>query len=156
MNSFIWGCMICILSIYTFKRYKFRHFDGPFPIPLIGNLYDPKSFSIIIYIKYCIHKYGSIFTFWAGYKPMLVVSDPVLVRKIMTDTTTFIKGPDYTYKFSVVFGKGLVTSNGEKHKEDRKCLGRFFTKTHIINHHKMICEMTDKMIDEDKECIPKD
>lgn len=28
----------------------------------------------------------------------------------------FVKGPDYKNKFGVVFGDGLVTSTGEKHK----------------------------------------
>jgi cytochrome P450 len=142
---------IIILIVYTYKRLKYRQFKGPLPLPLIGNLYDPKSLSIIMYLSSCIRKYGSTFMFWAGFKPMLVVSDPILVRKILTDTTTFVKGPDYTEKFSVVFGEGLVTSNGNKHKEDRKCLGRFFTKTHIANHYRMICEMTDKMITEEIE-----
>lgn len=29
---------------------------------------------------------------------------------------TFVKGPDYKNKFGSVFGDGLVTSTGEKHK----------------------------------------
>ena len=144
--------VLFIFTIYIFKRLKYRHFDGPLPLPLIGNLYHPKATSIISYLNSCIHKYGPIFTFWAGYKPMLVVSDPIIVRKILTDTNTFIKGTDYTEKFSIVFGKGLVTSNGTKHKDDRRCLGRFFTKTHISKYHEIICDLTDQMIEE--EIVP--
>ena len=148
MKQIAYGGCLLIGMIYLFKRMKFKQFKGPLPLPIIGNLYDPKAISIITYINSCIRKYGSIFTFWAGYKPMLVISDPILVRKILTDTSTFIKGPDYTEKFSVVFGEGLVTSNGNKHKVDRMCLGRFFTKTHITQHYKTICKCTDKMIEE--------
>ena len=146
------GIIFSILIIYISKRFRFRHFVGPLPLPLIGNLYDPKATSIIFFLNSCIRKYGYIFTFWAGYKPMIVIADPIIVRKILTDTSTFIKGSDYTEKFSLVFGKGLVTSNGIKHKEDRKCLGRFFTKAHVAKYHETICDLTDQMISE--EIIP--
>lgn len=137
-----------ILSIYCHKRWKLRKFPGPLPLPIIGNLYDPETKSIITYIKSSIKKYGNIFTFWAGTKPMLVISDPLLVRKILTNTRLFIKGDDYTKKFSMVFGEGLVTSNNDKHKHDRQCLGRFFIKSNIDKYQQMICDTTDGMIRE--------
>ena len=148
--------LICLYTSmflhYLYQHVKFRSFKGPLAIPLLGNIYDPSLLCIIKYLHACIHRYGTIFLFWVGIKPMVVVCDPIIVRKILVDTKTFIKGPDYTEKFSLVFGQGLVTSNGVTHKEDRACLGRFFTKTHIEKYHKMICETTDKMIEE--EIVP--
>lgn len=152
VKTILTASFIFICSHYLFQQIRFQQFKGPLSLPLIGNLYDPKMPFVIQYLKSCIEKYGSIFTFWVGMKPMLVVTEPQLVRKILTDTKTFVKGPDYTEKFAVVFGEGLVTSNGEKHKLDKRCLGRFFTKTHIEKYHEMICEETDKMIEE--ELIP--
>ena len=55
-------------------------------------------------------KYGKTFLFWPGNKAFLVCMDVDKVRQILTDTKKFIKGDDYTMKFSVVFGEGLVTS----------------------------------------------
>ena len=138
--------LIIIFSIYLYKRIKYIQFKGPIPFPVLGNLYDPKAAFVITYINSCINKYGNIFTFWAGPKAMLVVSEPEIVRKILTDTKVFIKGTDYTEKFSVVFGQGLVTSNGEKHRKDRGCLGRFFTQKYISEYNNLICELTDNMI----------
>ena len=156
MNTFIlpvlFGSFLYAIQDYITKLIQFRNFKGPFPLPLLGNLYDPKATSIISYLNSCMRTYGPIFAFWAGSKPIIVISEPCVVRKILTDTTTFVKGPDYTEKFSVVFGKGLVTSNGEKHKKDRACLGHFFTKTHIAKYHEMICHYTDQMIEE--EIVP--
>ena len=149
MYSFFLYILSAIFCIHFYYLYQYRHFKGPFALPLVGNLYDLKTLSIIHYIHSCVENYGSIFLFWVGYKPMVVICDPIVVRKVLTDTKTFVKGPDYTDKFSVVFGQGLVTSNGNKHKEDRTCLGRFFTKTNLSIYHKMICETTDKMIEEE-------
>jgi hypothetical protein len=44
---------------------------------------------------------------------------PFLIEQAAREALTekvFVKGPDYKNKFGVVFGDGLVTSTGEKHK----------------------------------------
>ena len=99
------GTSLCLH--YVYQQVKYRSFKGPFALPLFGNIYDPSLLCIIKYLHSCIHRYGSIFLFWVGMKPMVVVCDPVMVRKILVDTKTFVKGPDYTEKFSLVFGQGF-------------------------------------------------
>lgn len=96
-------------------------------------------------------KYGKIFVFWPGNSAVIVVSDPVAARQVLTDSRTFIKGPDYTEKFSVVFGQGLVTSNGEQHRKDRMCLGKYFVRTNVDKHIRMIGEQSLKMMEEELE-----
>lgn len=46
---------------------------------------------------------------------MLACLPPQAAREALTDPV-FQKGPDYKNKFGFVFGDGLVTSTGEKHK----------------------------------------
>ena len=74
--------------------------------------------------------------------------DLAYVRQILTDTKSFIKGDDYTMKFSVVFGEGLVTANGERHKHDRSCLGKYFLRSSIEAKLEMICKQTKMAMDE--------
>ena len=93
-------------------------------------------------------KYGKTFLFWPGNKAMLVCMDQDIVRQVLTDTKTFVKGDDYTMKFSVVFGEGLVTANGERHKHDRSCLGKYFLRSSIEKQLEMICTQTKKAMDE--------
>ena len=72
-----------------------------------------------------------MFTFFAFTKPYLVTCEPAAVRRVLSDTKVFVKGPDYTELFGLAFGQGLVTSNGDKHKGDRAILGRFFIRSSI-------------------------
>ena len=137
-----------LLLIQIVRKWKLRDFNGPLFLPIIGNLYDSKTYQLITYIKKNKNIYGDIFTFWAGIKPMLVVCEPSLVRQVLSNSSTFIKGSDYTEKFSMVFGNGLVTSNGKEHKNDRICLGKYFTKSNIDKYLKMINTHTQKMMSE--------
>ena len=57
-------------------------------------------------------------------------------------TFELFKGADYTYQFKLVFGDGLVTSNGEKHKSDRACFGKYFIRSNISKYFKKINELT--------------
>ncbi|GMI37072.1 hypothetical protein TeGR_g67, partial [Tetraparma gracilis] len=91
-------------------------------------------------------KYGKVFTFWPGNEPMIVVAEPKMVRQILTDTQTFIKGSDYSNKFALVFGEGLVTSNGSKHKTDRSCLAKYFIKSGVEKYMGFMCSQTNDMI----------
>ena len=141
--------IICWTSANFIKKTKhLRHFPGPFALPIVGNLYNPSALSIISYIKQMNKIHGKIFTFWPGPSPMLVVSDPNIARLILSNPVTFIKGSDYTEKFSVVFGDGLVTSQGRKHKDDRACFGRYFIGSNINKHLPMFVSETLRMMNE--------
>ena len=143
--------LFLITVIFLYHKIKLYKFEGPFAIPLFGNLYTRKAFKTISYIKECREKYGKIFLFWSGLKPMIVVCEPEIVRSILSDIHKFEKGEDYTEKFSFVFGNGLVTSNGDKHKTSKRCLSRFFVKNKIDYYTDTICEMTKQMIEEKLE-----
>ena len=78
---------------------------------------------------------------------MVVVMEPKCVRQILTDTKTFVKGSDYSNKFAIVFGEGLVTSNGSKHRQDRSCLAKYFVRSGVENYLGYMVETTQDMIE---------
>ena len=63
-------------------------------------------------------------------------------REALSDPRTFVKGPDYKEKFSFVFGDGLVTSVGDKHKGDRALFAKYFTQKKIETHLPILCKQT--------------
>ena len=87
--------------------------------------------------------YGKVFTFFGLTKSYLVICDPLIVRRVLSDTKAFYKGADYTYHFNMAFGEGLVTSNGEKHKRDRAIFGKFFIRGHIAKFTSKINSICD-------------
>ena len=146
--SLIVGGFFYATYIFAERKRRLGDFPGPFALPIIGNLYDPSTISILTYIKKMSQRYGKIFVFWAGPSPMLVVTEPRLARAILADTATFIKGADYTEKFGLVFGDGLVTSTGKKHKEDRACLGKYFIQSKVTDHIPLFVAETHRALNE--------
>jgi cytochrome P450 len=132
----ILAAVTVIVSIYFVQKFvrqcvSLRAFPGPLAIPLVGNCYQAEALFLLRYLAKLRKRYGRMFTFFAFTKPYLVTCEPLAVRRILSDTKTFAKGVDYTELFSIAFGQGLVTSNGDRHKNDRGIFGRFFIRSSI-------------------------
>jgi len=139
------------IAVFVVRKWRLRAFPGPFAIPIVGNLWDPEAPKVIAYLRKQSKIHGKMFAFWPGMNPYLVVSDKSAVREILSDIKVFVKGSDYTEKFGVAFGEGLVTSNGETHKADRACLGKYFIKNSIDAQLSMFCKETVRMMNESIE-----
>jgi hypothetical protein len=98
-------------------------------------------------------------------------------REALVATKDFPKGPDYANKFGFVFGDGLVTSGGDKHKgkpatvcmpspallshelrapsrlsgglyaADRKIFNKFFVADRLLQHLPVLCQQTLNQIE---------
>jgi len=137
------------VGVFAIHCWRLRKFPGPFALPLVGNCYDPKvGKSIFKYLASARKKYGRLFTFFGFVKARLVVMDPVVARRILSDAKTFPKGSDYTHTFDYLFGKGLVTSTGEKHKRDRAVFGKYFVRNNIVKMCDPFNQIADHAIDE--------
>ena len=143
--ALLWAWAV-VLWVRGFSR--LAGVPGPLPLPGIGHLYLKDVTQIMKLLASMRKRYGSVFHFWPGPEPILVVAESTDVRQILTDVTKFPKGADYTNKFSVVFGNGLVTSNGARHKKDRGCLNKFFVRSQIEKQQQAITEQTTEAIDE--------
>lgn len=130
------------LITFFWQCWQLRNFPGPKAIPILGNVLTLDILDINQYWMKLRSKYGKIFTFFIFNKPCLIILEPSVVKAILSDNKTFIKGSDYTHTFKIVFGQGLVTSNGEKHKQDRMCLGQFFNKIKVNQYCTVINQIT--------------
>jgi cytochrome P450 len=133
--------------IYCSLCWKFRKFRGPPAFPLVGNCYTSQVFTFLKYLGKLRAQYGKMYTFFNFTTAFLVICDPVVVRRVLSDPKTFPKGTDYTEKFSTVFGEGLVTSNGEKHRKGRSIFGKYFIRSSIAKIAPKMNEVADSVLD---------
>jgi cytochrome P450 len=122
--------------------WKLKSFKGPLALPFIGCCYDIDFLFVMKYLLKLKKYYGRLYSFFALTKSFIVVCEPTLVRRILSDSKTFVKGTDYTTIFGIAFGQSLVTSNGEKHKANRALFGKFFLKSHITKYMPIVNSIT--------------
>jgi cytochrome P450 len=136
------------LVIYLMQMWTLRSFKGPLALPFVGNCYNMESLFVMKYLSKLRKRFGKIFSFFAFTKSFLVVCEPVIVRRILSDSKTFVKGSDYTQIFGIAFGQSLVTSNGEKHRADRAILGKFFVRSNISKYMPIVNAVAAKTMKE--------
>ena len=119
--------LIYYFIIYIYNLWIYRKFSGPIVLPIIGNLHNFKNFSFMDLINRLSKKYGDVYRFFIFSKPYIVITKPSLMKKILLDSENFYKDDSF-YKngLGIIFGQGLVTSNGDKHKNDKKIFHKFF------------------------------
>mmetsp|Transcript_25322 Transcript_25322/g.27658 ORF Transcript_25322/g.27658 Transcript_25322/m.27658 type:complete len:493 (-) Transcript_25322:670-2148(-) len=134
------------IFLYISLCWKYRHFKGPTAYPIVGNCFTPEALMLLKYLSNLRAKYGNVYTFFNFTKVMLVVCDAVVVRRVLSDPKTFYKGSDYSDKFGYIFGQGLVTANGDKHRRDRALFGKYFIRANLGKYAIKMNEIANKVI----------
>lgn len=87
--------VLTVLLVSLWRRYSFfstRGIKGPTPLPLLGNILDNRHKPWMTTYKRREQKYGKIHGIFSGTTPILVVSDPVLLKKIMVQDFNYFTG----------------------------------------------------------------
>jgi len=134
------GLVFCYyVKVYVEACWRLRGFRGPFALPLLGNCYNPSVIiSLFKFMANLRKQYGKVFTLFLFNRAYLVILDPAIVRRVLSDSKQFPKGPNYVDQFSIVFGQGLVTSENEKHRHDKGVFGKYFVRNNILDHIDMM------------------
>ena len=69
------------VQLYLKSLLKFQGFRGPYPLPIIGNFYNPKVFSLFRWVASLRKEYGRMFVVHLFTKVYLVVVEPTIVRR---------------------------------------------------------------------------
>ncbi len=125
------GGLAIAVGRFLYDSYKMRNYEGPIAFPIIGSFWHPGFSRFYRHLLTLSMRHRKIFKLFTFSRPLLVISDPYLVRRILSDHKTFYKGEDYTKYFGFSFGKGLVTTNGEDHRKGRSLLGKYFIRSSV-------------------------
>ena len=83
--------------------------------------FDDSTLSPIPFYDVMHSKYGSVYTYCAGFIPRLVINDPALIKQfLVTNNDCYIKNR-IMRNFSL-FGNGLLTSSGTLWAHQRKII----------------------------------
>src|SRR5687768_13098913 len=77
---------LALIYLYGTRNHDFwrrRGVPGPRPLPLLGNILDSIIYSLIDLEQIRYKKYGKFYGTFEGNKPVLSVSDPEMVKRVL-------------------------------------------------------------------------
>ncbi|XP_050219667.1 cytochrome P450 CYP72A616-like [Mercurialis annua] len=101
---------------------------------------------------YVVQKYGKISMFWNGKTPRLIISDPELMKEVLSNKLGHIQKPPLT-PLILILAKGLTVLEGEKWAKHRKLINPAFHLEKLKGMIPVFAISCNKMIQEWKKMI---
>ena len=128
---------------------------GPKGLPLFGNVFEPRG-DAIGYFTRCVGMYGDIvFLRFLGV-PMCFINRPEYIESVLvTQHANFSKSKDYR-ALRRVLGNGLLTSEGEFWRRQRKLVQPAFHQERIGAYAEVMVKFTERTLASWKDGQPVD
>ena len=118
---------------------------GPKGLPLFGNVFEPRGDSIG-FLTRCAREYGDIVFFRFLGVPACFVNRPDYIESVLvTQNNNFVKSKDYR-AMRRVLGNGLLLSEGEFWRRQRKLIQPAFHQERIAAYADIMTGYTQRML----------
>lgn len=119
---------------------------GPSPLPLLGNILDFRGGDMLERHLELVETYGDIVHLKLGPLPAFILADPEHVHHVLVkNQKNYDKGLGYD-GLRLFLGQGLVTSERELWRRQRRLMQPKFTPKATLNFTEMMSEVTNKML----------
>ncbi len=121
---------------------------GPRPLPYIGNLLslrrDPLGF-----LQQTQRTYGNMATIYVGKMPAVVLFRPEHVRYVLVEHPRDFsnRGVFQEERNGGFASEGLLTIDGEKHRQQRRAIQPAFHKKQVEGYARIIADYTQELLD---------
>ncbi len=120
---------------------------GPKGLPLLGSLValgrDPIGF-----FTDCSRRYGGIVSFRLGGWPTLLINDPDIIEVVLVGRPkAFAKARFFWRNVTAIFGKGLLTSEGDFWQRQRRLIAPAFNTARLASYGDVMVTLTRRMVD---------
>ncbi|MGO9702711.1 MAG: cytochrome P450 [Xanthobacteraceae bacterium] len=120
---------------------------GPKGLPLLGSLLalgrDP-----IAFFTDCSRQYGGIVSFRLAGWPTVFISDPDIIEIVLVGRhKAFAKARFFWRNVTAIFGKGLLTSEGDFWQRQRRLIAPAFNTARLASYGEAMVTHTQRMLD---------
>lgn len=119
---------------------------GPKALPVFGNLLDFGR-SQLAYVERMHAIYGDMATIHMGKRPFVLVFRPEYIRYLLTENPRNFKTLQSGGDLPEVLGEGLVTIEGEAHRQQRRLVQPAFHKKRVENYADDMARFTLDMVE---------
>jgi len=106
---------------------------GPSELPILGSLIDLRRDAPRFFTRLAA-RYGDVARFTVFGREALLVSDPEMIREILLGQPKNFQKSRGLQLAKSLLGEGLLTSEGEFHKEQRRMISPAFARTRLLRY----------------------
>ncbi len=122
---------------------------GPRPLPIIGNLLSLRN-KPLAFLQEVQRTYGDIATIYIGRSPFVLLSKPEYVRYVLVEhPRQFTSGAAQSNGNNTdasVANEGLLSLDGEKHRQQRRAVQPAFHKKRVENYADIMQQYTHELL----------
>ncbi|TEA25411.1 hypothetical protein DBR06_SOUSAS13210051 [Sousa chinensis] len=116
----VWMATLLLISIWKHIYSSWQLPPGPFPLPIVGNIFQlefkdiPKSFTRLA------ERFGPVFTLYLGSRRFVVLHGYKAVKEVLLDYRNEFSGRGEIPAFRVHQDKGIIFNNGPTWQDTRR------------------------------------
>uniref|UniRef100_A0A8D1HDA8 Cytochrome P450 2E1 n=2 Tax=Sus scrofa TaxID=9823 RepID=A0A8D1HDA8_PIG len=116
----VWLVTLLLISIWKHIHSSWKLPPGPFPLPIVGNIFQldlkniPKSFTMLA------ERYGPVFTVYLGSRRIVVLHGYKAVKEVLLHYKNEFSGRGEIPTFQVHKDKGVIFNNGPTWRDTRR------------------------------------
>src|SRR3989442_8386818 len=119
---------------------------GPKPRPVVGNLLEFRKDQLSFATR-LQQQYGKAFTFYFGKAPMVMFTTTEAVRYVLVENAKNFTNREVTQGLRLLLGDGLLTTDGEFHRQQRRLMLPAFHRKRVENYRDTMIDYTGRMLD---------
>src|SRR6266700_7245057 len=120
---------------------------GPQPRPVVGNILQFRK-GQLAFVTSLQREYGKASTFYFGSTPMVMFTTPEAVRYVLVEHARDFTIREITQGLQRLLGDGLLTSDGDFHRQQRRLMMPAFHKKRVESYADLTVQYTREMLEE--------
>lgn len=119
---------------------------GPAPLPVVGNILQFRR-DQLAFVAGLQRSYGGMATFYLAQQPVVLFSRPEHVRYFLTEHPRNFTNREFVAGLRQVLGDGLLTSDGEYHRQQRRLVQPAFHKRRVESYAATMVRYTRDLLE---------